>query len=315
MAPTTSIAGIKRPVAAADKEWATEQLTKLGRFTGMRWILSTEPAEVLPFKTYEAVTVSPGFAAAQDKLSYFVAQMKLSNEEQQGIEKATVGQSKNPLWSSYRHNRITASRFGLVLAAIRRHSFPPSLFKTLRGEYTKIAGAKAIDWGISHEDRGIEQYSQVTGYPVQRRGLFLPTSGLLGASPDGSISDDHIGVVKCPWVATNTSIAEVAENKHFFLTVDEVTGPFKLKHSHTYFDQIQGNLHLIGASRCDSVVWTPTELAIIPVIKDPAWVPNTDQELNNQDPQNEFYLDDPAKDSFLFNILNKSLFVGLTISV
>uniref|UniRef100_UPI00358E4B05 uncharacterized protein isoform X2 n=1 Tax=Myxine glutinosa TaxID=7769 RepID=UPI00358E4B05 len=48
MAPTTSIAGIKRPVAAEDKEWAAEQLTKLGRFTGMRWILSAEPAEDTP---------------------------------------------------------------------------------------------------------------------------------------------------------------------------------------------------------------------------------------------------------------------------
>ena len=37
-------------------------------------------------------------------------------------------------------NRLTASNFGLVIAAIRRESFPPSLYKTLTGGYKPKQG-------------------------------------------------------------------------------------------------------------------------------------------------------------------------------
>jgi len=39
-------AGIKRPVTQEDKEWIRASLSKLGRFTGMAWILSPEPPQV-----------------------------------------------------------------------------------------------------------------------------------------------------------------------------------------------------------------------------------------------------------------------------
>ncbi|KAK7149318.1 hypothetical protein R3I94_008832 [Phoxinus phoxinus] len=42
MTPSTTRAGIKRPVTQEDKEWVRAALLQLGRFTGMGWILSPE---------------------------------------------------------------------------------------------------------------------------------------------------------------------------------------------------------------------------------------------------------------------------------
>ena len=41
--------------------------------------------------------------------------MELSQERIREIERATVGQRKNPLWHEYRKNRLTASEFGRAL--------------------------------------------------------------------------------------------------------------------------------------------------------------------------------------------------------
>lgn len=43
--------------------------------------------------------------------------------------------------TAYRKKRVTASNFGLVLKAVKRNSYPPSLFKTLLGQYNLKQGA------------------------------------------------------------------------------------------------------------------------------------------------------------------------------
>ena len=55
---------------------------------------------------------------------------------------------------------------------------------------------KACDWGITHEPAAKQQYTEQTGSVIQERGVFLSDSGLLGASPDGTVSDDCIIEVK-----------------------------------------------------------------------------------------------------------------------
>ncbi|XDV25451.1 hypothetical protein PO909_029367 [Leuciscus waleckii] len=42
MTPSTTRAGIKRPVTQEDREWARASLLQLGRFTGIGWILSPD---------------------------------------------------------------------------------------------------------------------------------------------------------------------------------------------------------------------------------------------------------------------------------
>ncbi|KAL2104337.1 hypothetical protein ACEWY4_001205 [Coilia grayii] len=175
---------------------------------------------------------------------------------------------------AYRKKRLTASNFGLVLAAVRRNSYPPSLFKTLLGHYNLRQGAHACDWGIVHEEKAKKEYMERTGVTIQEKGVFLSDSGVLGGSPDGMISNDCIIEVKCPYAARKKTTMQAAEAKDFFLQVDEVTGLLKLKQTHNHWYQIQGNLHLTGASTCHLVVWTPLDLAILLIHKDATWASN-----------------------------------------
>lgn len=128
---------------------------------------------------------------------------------------------------------------------------------------------------------------------IQERGVFLSDSGLLGGSPDGMVSDDCIIEVKCPYAARTKTNLQAAERNDFFLELDEVTGLLKLKQTHNHWHQIQGNLHLTGANNCHLVVWTPLDLVILLIHKDPAWA-------NNIKILETFY-----KDCFLPHILSQ----------
>ncbi|KAL3971878.1 signal-regulatory protein delta [Sarotherodon galilaeus] len=275
MTPSTTQAGIERPVSQEDKEWAVASLSKLQRFTGMGWILSPECSQAKPAKTFDEVLRNLGFPQAEDKSRYLLASLAVSDEEKKQIEEATVGQTKNALWSAYRKKRITASNFGLVLSAVQRRSYPPSLFKTLLGQYNLTEGSKACDWGILHEPKAKQLYTDCTGAAIKERGLFLSNSGLLGGSPDGTVSNECIiEVMKCPWSARAKTVLEAAESKDFFLQLDEASGSLVLKKNHNYWHQIQGNLYLTGAKSCHFIVWTPCDFFILHVDREQTWAVN-----------------------------------------
>uniref|UniRef100_A0AAV2JRC3 YqaJ viral recombinase domain-containing protein n=2 Tax=Knipowitschia caucasica TaxID=637954 RepID=A0AAV2JRC3_KNICA len=196
IAPSTSQAGIKRPVTQEDREWALSSLAQLDRFTGLGWIIAPELPQTFDpshhIKTFDGLLASSSYGDAEDKALYMLSSLAVSPQQKEAIERATVGQTKNALWMAYRRKRITASNFGLVLAAVKRNSYPPSLFKTLLGHYNLKQGAHACDWGIVHEQKAKEEYMKRTGVTFQESGVFLSDSGLLGGSPDGLVSDDCI---------------------------------------------------------------------------------------------------------------------------
>ncbi|KAJ8258033.1 hypothetical protein GJAV_G00192400 [Gymnothorax javanicus] len=231
--------------------------------------------KTLPLNTFDGLLTSPGYAQAEDKALYVLSSLAVTDLEKQQIEEATVGQAKNPLWSAYRKGRVTASNFGSVLAAVRRKSYPLSFFKTLLGQ-CNLEGSEACEWGNLHEPTAKQDYTKRTGAVIQERGLFLSNSGLLGGSPDGTVSNDCIIEVKCPWSARNKTVLQAAESRDFFLELDKVTASLKLKQTHNYWHQIQGNLHLTKANSCDLVVWTSLDFVILPVLKDPSWAGNID---------------------------------------
>ncbi|XP_063046180.1 uncharacterized protein LOC134440153 isoform X1 [Engraulis encrasicolus] len=279
MAPSTSKAGIKRPVTEEDKGWTRQSLAQFGRFTGLGFILAPEIHQEfdpsLPEKLFDGILASQEYSDAQDKEDFIMTSLAVSQQQKEAIERATVGQTSNALWAAYRKKRITASNFGLVLSAVRRQSFPPSLFKTLLGEYNPKQGACACDWGIVHEKEAKKKFMEQSGETILEKGLFLSDSGLLGASPDGLLlSSNYLVEVKCPYSAREKTIAQAAEAKDFYLYVDQVTGLFRLKNTHNYWHQIQGNLHLTEATTCHLVVWTTQDMAIVEIKKDPAWVSN-----------------------------------------
>ena len=67
------------------------------------------------------------------------------------IEQQTIGQWRNPTWSVIRKFRLTASKFGAVIEAYQKRSYPLSLFKSLLGEYD-VSKVREIEWGRNNEN-------------------------------------------------------------------------------------------------------------------------------------------------------------------
>ncbi len=122
--------------------------------------------------------------------------MAITQERIREIAENTVGQNKNPLWHSFRKNRITASHFGEITKAFDKYlnyrtSYDSGFFsikyKIIRNE--KLPNVAAIQWGISHESDARAAYEAGTGEEVRETGIWLFPEGHLGASPDGLILD------------------------------------------------------------------------------------------------------------------------------
>ncbi|KAM7293610.1 hypothetical protein ISCGN_023218 [Ixodes scapularis] len=193
------------------------------------------------------------------------ADFSVTTDNQGTIHEMTVGQRTNPSWSLLRKYRLTASNFGRVLDSCRRSSYPPSLFKTLFGEYNLSTNC-AVIWGQVHEEEALLKYEQQKGLTTTKSGLWLHESGVLGGSPDGLIGTDGLVEVKCPWTWRDHMIKEAFGAKDFCL---DTTG--SLITSHPYYHQIQGCLTITRRRFCDLALWTNKDLHVLRVEADAMW--------------------------------------------
>ena len=67
----------------------------------------------------------------------------------------------------------------------------------------------------------------------------------LAASPDGLVGTEAVVEVKCPLACETTRLDWLAHHDpSFCLQPDLVTGGLRLKRSHDYYYQIQGQMHI-----------------------------------------------------------------------
>lgn len=112
----------------------------------------------------------------------------------------------------------------------------------------------------------MKEFEEVMKITVSPTGLWLHSSGILGASPDGLIGEDSIIEIKCPFKYRTKTISEIIRDKKCCLN-DQV----QLKTSHIYYHQIQGQLTILNKSLCYLMIWTTKETAIIPVNRNSSW--------------------------------------------
>ena len=74
-------------------------------------------------------------ALADVTVDDLVEALKLTAEEVELIQAMSIGQQHNPLWLDARQWRITSSNFGRVCNRTFRHLYPPSLVKSVLGNY------------------------------------------------------------------------------------------------------------------------------------------------------------------------------------
>ncbi|XP_048748498.2 uncharacterized protein LOC125681636 [Ostrea edulis] len=275
-------------------------LHKKWPITAMLWIVSKEPpSPTLDIPYVEDLLLGEAYTSATDKIQWLKTNLAIQREKIEQVAQLTVGQRNNHLWALVRKNRLTASNFGKVLAAIRRNRFPPSLFKQVLGSYD-LSTKDAILWGINNESVAKAKYCSYGDAVVEETGVWLHESGVLGASPDGIIRRaathkynhqvaqltdiletmklmSDILEVKCPFSARNMTIPEaILSIKDFCLDFQVHDGRqmYKLKEDHIYYNQVQGQLHIQNKSACDFVVWTTKDIAIVRVLQDSAWDQN-----------------------------------------
>lgn len=95
--------------------------------------------------------------------------------------------------ATFEKGRLTVSNFGVILKSKRATL---SVMKRLFGKYN-ISGAQSINWGVINEAEGIKAFVKGTGLIVMDSGLWLTSSGILGANRDGMVPENAVIEVKC----------------------------------------------------------------------------------------------------------------------
>lgn len=189
----------------------------------------------------------------------FLNSLKYSPEQVIAVERATTKQRESKRWQEERQFRITASNFGLVIKRQRNH---PSLAKQVLYKRPTGSGVASLMWGQQHESDALEAYRKTLSSEntLKEAGIFISTCGFLGASPDGLVvcSGNSVKVVevKCPSKARHSTVQDMCSDESFYCSLNSNSQP-RLKHTHEYYYQVQGQMAVSGIHLCDFVVWTP----------------------------------------------------------
>lgn len=117
--------------------------------------------------------------------------------------------------------------------------------------------------------------------PVIKCGLFVDLDkSFLAASPDGLIGDDAIIEIKCPYKISEMSPKEAIENKIIDCCILE-NDMLKLKRTHNYYYQVQGQLHVTQRKFCYFVLWSPKGMLFEKIERDEEFWKNIEPKLES----------------------------------
>ena len=177
------------------------------------------------------------------------------------IERKTQAQRDCEEWKNERKFRFTASNFGLISNRKRHHE---TLVNNLL--HPTPFTSRFTAHGNKYESvalREYQKYMHTIKKPVlvYKSGLVISREDpYLGASPDGKVIDkgctQHFGLleIKCPQTKFMVTPLEACSDPNFFL--ENLNGKPKLKPSHMYYKQVQGQQGITGTRWCDFVVYT-----------------------------------------------------------
>lgn len=103
-------------------------------------------------------------------------------------------------------------------------------------------------------------YSCRSGFVISEKYPYL------GASPDAVVHDPSVGnqfglaEVKCPYSVRDKSLEEAVSSPNFFCSLEN--GSLKLKKTHNYYCQVQGQMAVTERYWCDFVVYTEKGISV-----------------------------------------------------
>ena len=183
------------------------------------------------------------------------------------IESSTRLQHKSAAWKAERQLRLTASSAHRVCNVKKnKQVYAESLF---RG--TSLEHVAAVRWGRANESAALREYEAVTGHKVDPSGLRVSVEKpFLAASPDG-VCADRLVEVKCPYRKEVRESADIKSSGYLPLVMDE-NRAVRLRENHPYYYQVQLQLYVTKYQLCDFVVYTPSDMCIVTVDRDDAFI-------------------------------------------
>lgn len=191
----------------------------------------------------------------------------MDEDEINELECATRDQAKSEKWKTERKYRFTASNFHLIAHRQRNHQ---NFANTLM--HPKDFTSRHTSHGIKYEAVAIHEYmkhmnSRLMPVQVFRSGLVVyKKEPVLACSPDGKVIDPGctkpFGLVeiKCPETKFLVTPLEACSDSNF--CCENIDGKCKLKVTHPYYAQVQGQMGITGAEWCDFVVYTKKGMSI-----------------------------------------------------
>lgn len=177
------------------------------------------------------------------------------------IEESTRRQSAAPEWHLLRKERVTASTFREV-SHVRGPTAADNLAERIIRGTRQTALMKR---GLDLEMEALKDYASLKNLNFRKCGLVIhPDAPWLGASPDGLVYDPlerpSFGLVemKCPNAQSYIDCS--------YLTVN--CGTHKLRESHPYYWQVQGQLLITGMEWCDFAVCAYNDLFVQRIYRD-----------------------------------------------
>lgn len=131
-------------------------------------------------------------------------------KDRENVELKTRNQSTNEQWQYIRTKLLTASKFGEICKMRLQTSCVSKVRAIL---YPQDLPLEAFQYGLENEDKARYQIEEANGLKINKCGLFIhPEISYLVASPDGTIAEDGIIEIKCPFAAKNMTPEDAIKN-------------------------------------------------------------------------------------------------------
>ena len=146
--------------------------------------------------------------------------------------------------------------------------------------------SKYVQHGIKYEPVALHEYEKFmknrnSPVVVLKCGLIVcEGNSILAATPDAKVIDVgcvkpfDLAEVKCPQTKFHVTPLDACSDTNFCLQRDS-DDKCKLKRSHSYYKQVQGQMGIAGAQWCDFIVYTEKVLHVERIAFDEAYWTNS----------------------------------------
>lgn len=195
----------------------------------------------------------------EDAKTAFLNDLKLSSAEREELERSTVLQRNSAEWMCKRRKLLTSSFFGEVCAKRESTSCTGLVSRIVYG--SNISHLPALRYGIVNEENAKRQLQLQENITIEDCGLFVDQEHeFLGTTPDGKYENGIIEI-KCPKSVQQLLLAD-AMKKHSIWKWDSTSKSYIININHSWYYQIQGQLHITKEAICMLGIWFGADLPL-----------------------------------------------------